>query len=602
MSRFINRIIPLVLAVIFLLAAAGTSFFVVLGGSKVLAEGENPTNASIIAVKADDIDIISNVLSNKTIKNLVITVKDTELTHSNLYQSVIDFKFNSDNFYSVSPSDVSLENEKMLEDGSGLTYDIKLTNITYTQNEQDKISFTITYQNNDVYNLSHDIALPSSPDPQNCSIGSYQFYDGSSEYNSSIYPGTILDLKVEIIKSNLTAEEWEQIQKKIQVSLTGSSFSEASNYSYEVLSGNVSKNFYIRFNNVKYLGGNKQFAISLSFDKGATSHTLTKTINQCVVDTYYHDYDDDDDDDDDDDSSSKADIAPPTPNIIVTEYDYGGGNVPAAGNFTLKVTFKNTSKKLPIDNIVMKVTVPEAFTMTSSSNTFYVEKLGRDSAIERTMSLSVKPNAEPISQSIKLAFSFEAVIDETRKQFTSEEEISIPVVQLDRFSLNPLEVPEMIFVGEGTNIEATFVNKGKTPVYNVSAEITGNISKPGQKQFIGNIEAGKEETADFSISADMPGEISGEVVITYEDANMHVGELRAPFSATAQANNVMPPDDGELAMNPEGMEAEPVTWLSEIPIWTWVAAGVVLIILFAFAKKLYRAHKEKKMEEQDEDF
>ncbi|MBE6906637.1 MAG: hypothetical protein E7476_10240 [Ruminococcaceae bacterium] len=602
MSRFINRIIPLVLAVIFLLAAAGTSFFVVLGGSKVLAEGENPTNASIIAVKADDKDIINNVLDSGNIATLVITVKDTTLSLNdyNTYRSgAIDFKFDSDNFSFTAPLDKTFS--EATQDTSGLTYTITLKNITYTQNEQSIIKFTITYGAYATYQLSHDIALPSSPDPQNCSIESYQVYDGSSEYNSSIYPGTILDLKVEIIKSNLTAEEWEQIQKKIQVSLTGSSFSEASNYSYEVLSGNVSKNFYIRFNNVKYLGGNKQFAISLSFDKGATSHTLTKTINQCVVDTYYHDYDDDDDDDDDD-SSSKADIAPPTPNIIVTEYDYGGGNVPAAGNFTLKVTFKNTSKKLPIDNIVMKVTVPEAFTMTSSSNTFYVEKLGRDSAIERTMSLSVKPNAEPISQSIKLAFSFEAVIDETRKQFTSEEEISIPVVQLDRFSLNPLEVPEMIFVGEGTNIEATFVNKGKTPVYNVSAEITGNISKPGQKQFIGNIEAGKEETADFSISADMPGEISGEVVITYEDANMHVGELRAPFSATAQANNVMPPDDGELAMNPEGMEAEPVTWLSEIPIWTWVAAGVVLIILFAFAKKLYRVHKEKKMEEQDEDF
>lgn len=600
MSRFINRIIPLVLAVIFLLAAAGTSFFVVLGGSKVLAEeSAEEGKPEVTSITVDGKDISKTVLPNGEVNLKIELSVSTDEYKNKIEGKNCSVTFNTGNFSSETsenptPKDVN-ETEKET------TFSITLSNITYKQNE-DHVEFIFNFGDSVIYDFTYKVLLPPSPDPQNCSIESYQVYDGSSEYNSSIYPGTILDLKVEIIKSNLTAEEWEQIQKKIQVSLTGSSFSEASNYSYEVLSGNVSKNFYIRFNNIKYLGGNKQFAISLSFDKGATSHTLTKTINQCVVDTYYHDYDDDDDDDDDDDSSSKADIAPPTPNIIVTEYDYGGGNVPAAGNFTLKVTFKNTSKKLPIDNIVMKVTVPEAFTMTSSSNTFYVEKLGRDSAIERTMSLSVKPNAEPISQSIKLAFSFEAVIDETRKQFTSEEEISIPVVQLDRFSLNPLEVPEMIFVGEGTNIEATFVNKGKTPVYNVSAEITGNISKPGQKQFIGNIEAGKEETADFSISADMPGEISGEVVITYEDANMHVGELRAPFSATAQANNVMPPDDGELAMNPEGMEAEPVTWLSEIPIWTWVAAGVVLIILFAFAKKLYRTHKEKKMEEQDEDF
>ena len=599
MSRFINRIMPLVLAVIFLLAAAGVSFFVVLGGSRVFAVDDHSSDASIIAITADGKDIINTALDSGNITTLVITVKDTALSLNdyNTYRSsALDFKFDSDNFTYTGTLDKTFSDAT--EEASGLTYTITLKNIIYTQNEQNIMKFTVTYGALATYQLSHTIALPSNPNPQNCSIGSYQFYDGSSKYNSSINPGTILDLELEI-KTDLTSEELAKVKSNIKVSLIDDYFGEASNYSYKILNGDSSGSFVIRFYNLKYFGGNNQLSIQLSFDKGATSVTLRKTISQCVVNTYYHD---NDDDDDDDSSSSKADIAPPTPNIIVTEYDYGGGNVQAAGNFTLKVTFKNTSKKLPIDNIVMKVTVPEAFTMTSSSNTFFVEKLGRDSAIERSMSLSVKPNAEPISQSIKLAFSFEAVIDETRKQFTSEEEISIPVVQLDRFSLNPLEVPEMIMVGDSTNIEATFVNKGKTPVYNVSAEITGNLSKPGQKQFIGNIEAGKEETADFSIGADVPGEISGEVVITYEDANMHVGELRAPFTMVAQANNDMLPDDGEAAMNPEGLEAESVAWYSKIPLWTWVTAGIVAIVLFAFAKKLYLAHKEKKMEEQDEDF
>ncbi len=597
MSRFINRILPLVLAVIFLLAAAGTSFFVVVGGSRVLAADDT---LEVTSITVDNNDISKTMLRNGQV-TLKIELSVLEEEYNNkIKDKARHVIFNTENFTPQQPSDISLSDPIKIENKT--TFSIELKNLTYTQKEN-QVAFALSFgtgPDTTTYNLSYAVLLPSNPDAKNYSIGSYQFYDGSNQYISSIYPGTILDLKVEI-KNDLTAEEWSQVKDKIQVSLAGSSFSEASDYSEDVSTSNASGIFTIRFNNLKYLGGNNQFVISLSFDKGTTSTTLTKTISQCVVNTYYHDYDDDDDDDDDS-SSSKADIAPPTPNIIVTEYDYGGGNVQAAGNFTLKVTFKNTSKKLPIDNIVMKVTVPEAFTMTSSSNTFFVEKLSRDSAIERTMSLSVKPNAEPISQSIKLAFSFEAVIDEARKQFTSEEEISIPVVQLDRFSLNPLEVPEIIMVGDGANIEATFVNKGKTPVYNVSAEITGNISKPGQKQFIGNIEAGKEETADFSIGADMPGDLSGEVVISYEDANMHVGELRAPFSATAQANNDMPFDDGAQAMNPEGMEAEPVSWYSEISIWTWAVACIVAIVLFAFAKKMYRAHKEKKMEDQDEDF
>ena len=38
-------------------------------------------------------------------------------------------------------------------------------------------------------------------------------------------------------------------------------------------------------------------------------------------------------------------------------------------------------------------------------------------------------------------------------------------------------------------------------------------------------EVGKEESADFLIGALEAGTISGEVVISYEDANMNVNEL-----------------------------------------------------------------------------
>jgi hypothetical protein len=49
-------------------------------------------------------------------------------------------------------------------------------------------------------------------------------------------------------------------------------------------------------------------------------------------------------------------------------------------------------------------------------------------------------------------------------------------------------------------------------------EITGNFPSR-DKSSLRQLEAGKEETADFSISEDVPGEISASV-ITYEDANM----------------------------------------------------------------------------------
>lgn len=311
-----------------------------------------------------------------------------------------------------------------------------------------------------------------------------------------------------------------------------------------------------------------------------------------------------DDDDDHNSSSSKPDIPPPTPNIIVSTYDYGGGNVTAAGNFTLSMTLMNTSKRVNVDNVVMKLGVPEAFTLTSSSNTFYIERIAKRSSVERTVNLSVKPNADAISHPIKVSFTYESVINDERKQFSAEQDISIPVSQLDRFSLNPVEMPSEIYVGEDSSIEATFVNKGKSTVYNVTAEITGNLSQPGQRQFIGNVESGKEESADFLIGALEAGTISGEVVISYEDANMNVNELRSPFTTTAVSFEMPAPDPGLDVMNPDDIgEAPPEPWYQKIPVWGWTAGGVTAIILLSFAAKAMRRHRELKLlEDSDEDF
>lgn len=638
MSRFFNRVLPLFLAVIFLLAAAGTSFFVVLGGSHVAAEDPGSTsveessetvklNTSITGVTAIFDDESQHDLSKEALQSgqKIATLKIT-IHHDNIsatefkstYKQITDLKFNSETFdprafesstiKTIEPTDSDSDN--------GYTYTIELSDITYNTGSELLLAITYDDANDDAEPTSVNAVKKLAYQPveeESCDIQSIQFLDNGKDYNSSIRYGMVLGLEVTIHDSGITKTDLEnQIRDgSVKVKFNNSNFELRNSAKFKIesinklLSGGVSYNIVCEDNNIEYMGLNQQLALSIDYGNQKT-RIVSKDVPKCVpksddsfsrlYDRYF------DDDDDDDDESSRPDIAPPTPNIIITKYDYGGGNVTAAGKFQLKITFKNTSKKLPIDNIVMKVSVPEAFTMTSSSNTFYVEKLSRNSSVVRTMDLSVKPNAEPISHPIKIEFSFEAVIDEARKQFTSEEEISIPVAQLDRFSMNNVEYPEMIFVGEGTNIEATFINKGKTPVYNVSAEITGNLSQPGQKQFIGNIEEGKEESADFMINADMPGEVSGEVIITYEDANMNIGELRSPFTLTAQGMDVMPPDDANMAMNPEEFEAESVKWYSEIPVWTWIVGGIVLIIIFAFVRKLIRVRHEKMLEEQDEDF
>ena len=164
-----------------------------------------------------------------------------------------------------------------------------------------------------------------------------------------------------------------------------------------------------------------------------------------------------------------------------------------------------------------------------------------------------------------------------------------------------IEVPAEVYVGDSASFEVTFINRGKTPVYNASAEITGNLAQPGQRQFIGNVASGTEDSVDFLLSANEGGPITGEVIITYEDANMNVKELREPFSANAIAMEV-PEFDPNMVPDDIPME-EPPAWYEQVPVWGWVGGGVVVLILLSFISKLIRAHKEKKLlEDDDEDF
>lgn len=496
------------------------------------------------------------------------------------------------------------------------------------------VSFLILFKGTPAF-----AADPSSSSGKNAECQGYELYKAVSDTSDTLepYPSSALNkneifaIKVTVFDPELA--KYPDLDKSmdfingIKVRVKNDGFSTVApskakplDFSIEEGIGGV---YTILLGNVKYTGESQDLQFSVTYppnypypdpdssaSEGATKPTILRVanisvgINECIIPSSSSEYiRDDRNDNDDDSSSSRPDIAPPTPTLIVSSFNYGGQSVTAAGNFNLKLTVKNTSKKLPIDNIVMKVTVPEAFTMNGSSNTFYIEKLTKDSSKELSLDLSVKPNAEPISHAIKISFGFEAVIDEARKALTAEQEISIPVGQLDRFSVQPIEIPQEIFMGEDTSFEVSFINKGKTTVYNITAEIAGEgITQPGQRQFIGNLEGGKEDSADFLLGASAPGPLTGEVVITYEDSNMHVTELRQPFNTNVIQMDMGKPDGGDMEVNAGEQPPAPAQWYQQVPVWGWMVGGVVALILLAFIVKLVRARREKKLEEQDEDF
>ena len=300
------------------------------------------------------------------------------------------------------------------------------------------------------------------------------------------------------------------------------------------------------------------------------------------------------------------------PNIIIESYDFGGDFVTAGETFGLNVKLKNTSSDSVIENL--KVTIngmPSstdgsiAFSPANSSNSFFFETLGTKSTTDISLDLLAKSDAAPNSYPVQLSFTYEYRSEGKRYQASPvTETITIPLQQEDRLVVNQPEYPNYaVNVGEMCYISTSLVNKGKSGVYNVTATVEGEGFSLNEKSYyIGNINSGSEEYYDVQLIPEMEGEISGEIVITYEDANGTEKEQRKPFTFTAIQFNYeeMYPND-EFYVDP-GMPEDmgmPQEGFNIVPVI--VGAVVVIGVIVAIVIIVKKRKQKKELEENDED-
>ena len=334
-------------------------------------------------------------------------------------------------------------------------------------------------------------------------------------------------------------------------------------------------------------GDTVEFVIGYKVSGEEYRYTMSMKIPGCIP---YVDKDDPEEDDED------TNLDPLIPHIIVSQYDYGTTQVSAGQVIDLNLSFENTSTQYDLDNIVMKITTPDGFSITSSSNTYHFDHLDVGESISKTISMQANPNAEAQSYAINIEFSFQYIANDTRKSGESSESISLPVTQPDRFSVDEIQVPTSLYVGDEYNLSINFVNKGKTQVYNVTAELRGNMQNSGERSFIGNVASGAEESADFYVTPTEAGKMEGEVVISYEDASMNVREVTRPFTIMVEEMPYVDPGIDFPVVDPQPTE-EPSLFTVQNVVLFVVAAGVAGATGYMTVLKI----KAKRSEFDDED-
>lgn len=400
----------------------------------------------------------------------------------------------------------------------------------------------------------------------------YQISPSTPLYDNSLANGSYIDAASAYLHTNSFNGQRTDNKGSVVITALGANSSVGDKLTFK-----------IEFKCVEYtgIGNTADFTFDYSTEWGS-SHTYTLTRSFPEVITYSQPTNDDDDDD-------KVKLDPLVPNIIISNYDYGAYSVEAGENFTLNMNFSNTSTTYDLENIVMKITITDGFSITNASNSYYLTDLKAGQTQSHTITLQALASAKAQAYPISIDFSYQYVANDLRKSATSSESISIPITQSDRFSIDEIQVPAMVWEGEDVSISLGMINKGKGEIYNVTAELRGEgISNSGERQFVGNVASGTETSADFYVNPSQSGDISGQVVITYEDSNAKTKEIVRPFTLSITPNEPYDPgyDPGgyDPSINPGEPEKTSIFTVKNIGLGIAFLLIAVMSFCSTFAK------------------
>lgn len=350
------------------------------------------------------------------------------------------------------------------------------------------------------------------------------------------------------------------------------------------------KGYTIKLTGVYYVGGNDN-TLKLIVTQGNYNAILSCKIDNATIVP-----------EKENDKKPDEETTAAQPYVIISSYSYGKGDLVAGETRNITMTFRNTSKTMAVENMMVTMTLPDAMMLTSSSNSFYIESLAAEGTITKTVNVTVKSNAAAQSHSMTVDFTYDYLDNGIRRNAKTTESISMPVLQVDRFTVTGIDLSQEIFMGEENNLSVNFVNKSRTEIYNLSAKLNcEGLSNNGEEQYLGNLASGTASSADFYITGNEKGELVGEVIITYEDTNMNQRTVSVPFTtkvtsyedAWGPQGPVGPQNPDDPGIDP-GME-EPAGFP-----WFWVIGGVVVVAAGVFVYLKLRKNKKESVEE-DED-
>lgn len=284
-----------------------------------------------------------------------------------------------------------------------------------------------------------------------------------------------------------------------------------------------------------------------------------------------------------------------TPRIIISKFNFGSQEgVKAGQEFILNMSFLNTSKVSDVSNIKITVNSSDgAFIPVEGVNTFFVDSIPVKSYVERSIKLRSKHDLEQKPYIIAVNFEYE---DSKGNQFTSAENISIPVVQNTRLTTGQIMMPPELMTGQPMPVMLDFYNMGRTILYNLTVKAEGDFDAQNASYFVGNFEPGRSDSFEAQIVPNKAGDCKGYIVFEFEDSLGNKTEIRKEFSFKAiEMQQPQFPHEGfpDKPVNPE-QKKTPGLYLILGAIGGVAIIGTVVLLII---RKNIKSRKELTFDE-----
>ncbi|MFA7411941.1 MAG: hypothetical protein WCZ27_06725, partial [Tissierellaceae bacterium] len=178
-----------------------------------------------------------------------------------------------------------------------------------------------------------------------------------------------------------------------------------------------------------------------------------------------------------------------------------------------------------------------------------------------------------------------------------QERIGVPVVQQSKLETSELTIYPGAMLGQPMPVSLEFYNTGKVTLYNLMVKLEGDFQTENGSYYVGNFISGSSEYFEGMVIPDMPGELTGAVLFTYEDSTGQMQEVRKDFTMDVMEMPPMEEFPGDFHPPMEDMNQGGIKGVFKSK-WLWI--GIVALAAIVGGTVFYKKKKREKEMALDE--